>query len=105
MKALVGAFTKEKALLGDFSRHCGETSQRSVVSSWILMFEDPVTMLARYIVVVHPFKLVGFLSRSKCRVAVFSLWFLAWVLSVPVIFSTVTTHSQICAVELMYRIL
>ena len=62
-------------------------------------------MLARYIVVVHPFKLVGFLSRSKCRVAVFSLWFLAWILSVPVIFSTVTTHSQICAVELLYRIL
>ena len=55
--------------------------------------------------VVHPFKLVGFLSRSKCRVAVFGLWFLAWILSVPVIFSTVTTHSTIFAVEMMYRIL
>ena len=39
--------------------------------------------------VVHPFKLVGFLSRSKCRAAVLSLWMLACVLSVPVIFSTV----------------
>ena len=44
---------------------------------------------ARYIVVVHPFKLVGFLSRSKCRLAVFLLWFLSWLLSIPVIFSTV----------------
>jgi len=42
----------------------------------------------RYIVVVHPFKLVGFLSRSKCRLAVLSLWLLAWILSIPVIFST-----------------
>ena len=35
--------------------------------------------------VVHPFKLVGFLSRSKCRLAVLSLWLLAWILSIPVI--------------------
>ena len=46
-------------------------------------------LLSRYIVVVHPFKLVGFLSRSKCRLAVFFLWLLAWILSIPVIFSTV----------------
>jgi hypothetical protein len=45
--------------------------------------------LSRYIVVVHPFKLVGFLTRSKCRFAVFLLWFMAALLSIPVIFSTV----------------
>jgi len=56
----------------------------------------------RYIVVVHPFRLMGSLSRVRCRLALALLWILSALLSIPVlliadVYSIVYTdpaHSQ-----------
>ena len=49
----------------------------------------------RYIVVVHPFKLQGSLTRSKCRVALVLIWLLAALLSIPVILITVSQKENV----------
>ena len=47
----------------------------------------------RYVVVVHPFRLVGYLTRSRCRRIIAFLWGVSAFLSVPVVFSTVSRWS------------
>jgi hypothetical protein len=46
-------------------------------------------------VVVHPFKLQGSLTRSKCRVALVLIWLLAALLSIPVILITVSQKENV----------
>ena len=66
----------------------------SVNSSFSLSFSQVTNYISvyRYIVVVHPLRLQGSLTRSHCRLVLAMLWLLAAVLSLPVIAVTVGSN-------------